>query len=162
MSVVGLMRFNYVRSMTFQSTTKFLLGSRWVLGSLLFVAAKFRDLSVQEPELLEITGLVTGRFPSALVRVGLINEARLGHRSMVLGEVDSDPSGDKADHNLAEFPATTDPIDQLPPKITRATWLAKEANRGKRHNDLQDDFGSSDDEPRDDAPSRRHHPKFNS
>jgi hypothetical protein len=33
---------------------------------------------------------------------------------------------------------------------------------GKGHNDVQDDSGSSDDEPRDCAPSRSHHPKFNS
>jgi hypothetical protein len=40
--------------------------------------------------------------------------------------------------------------------------LAREAERGKRHNGPQDDSGASDDEPRDGAPTRRHHPKFNS
>jgi hypothetical protein len=40
--------------------------------------------------------------------------------------------------------------------------LAREAERGKRHNGLQDDSGASEDEPRDGAPTRRHHPKFNS
>jgi hypothetical protein len=40
--------------------------------------------------------------------------------------------------------------------------LARDADREKRHNDLQDDSRSSNDEPRDGAPSRRHHPKFNS
>jgi hypothetical protein len=40
--------------------------------------------------------------------------------------------------------------------------LAREAKRGKRHNGLQDDLGASEDEPRDSAPTRRHHPKFNS
>jgi hypothetical protein len=52
---VGLTRSDYVRSMVFQSTTKFLLGSRWVLGSLLFVADKFGDLSLQELESLEVS-----------------------------------------------------------------------------------------------------------
>jgi hypothetical protein len=46
-------------------------------------------------------------------------------------------------------------------EIARASRLASDAERGKRHNDLQDDSGASDDEPRDGAPSRRHHPKFN-
>jgi hypothetical protein len=32
--------------MTFQSTTKFLPGPRWVLGSLLFIADKFEDLNL--------------------------------------------------------------------------------------------------------------------
>jgi hypothetical protein len=47
-------------------------------------------------------------------------------------------------------------------KYLKVARLANEADKGKRHNDLQDDFGSSKDEPRDGAPSRRHHPKFNS
>jgi hypothetical protein len=47
-------------------------------------------------------------------------------------------------------------------EIARATRLAREAKRGKRHNDLQDDSGASDDEPRYGAPTRRYHPKFNS
>jgi hypothetical protein len=41
---MGLMRFDYMRSMAFQSSSKFLPGSRWVLGSLLFIADKFGDL----------------------------------------------------------------------------------------------------------------------
>jgi hypothetical protein len=40
--------------------------------------------------------------------------------------------------------------------------LARDADKGKRYNGLQDNLGSSNDEPRDGAPSRRHHPKFNS
>jgi hypothetical protein len=52
--IVGLMRFDYVRSMTFQSTNKFSLDSRWVFGSLLFIADKFGDLSLQEPEPKEV------------------------------------------------------------------------------------------------------------
>jgi hypothetical protein len=47
-------------------------------------------------------------------------------------------------------------------KIGRATRLAREAKRGKRHNNLQDDSAVLDDKPRDGAPMRRHHPKFNS
>jgi hypothetical protein len=40
--------------------------------------------------------------------------------------------------------------------------LARDAERGKRHNGLQDDSGAADDEPRGGAPSSRHHAKFNS
>jgi hypothetical protein len=47
-------------------------------------------------------------------------------------------------------------------EIARAAHLAREAERGKRHNGLQDDSSASDDEPRDGAPTRRHRPKFNS
>jgi hypothetical protein len=46
-------------------------------------------------------------------------------------------------------------------EITHATHLAREAEKGKRHNSLQDDSSASDDQPRDGAPMR-HHPKFNS
>jgi hypothetical protein len=53
--------------MVFQSTAKFLPGSRWVLGSLIFVADKFEDLSLQEPELQEVVGSGTGLFPPAPV-----------------------------------------------------------------------------------------------
>jgi hypothetical protein len=47
---VGIMRFIYVRSMVFESATKFLSGSRLVFECLLFIADKMRDLSSQEPE----------------------------------------------------------------------------------------------------------------
>jgi hypothetical protein len=50
------MRSYYVRSMAFESTTKFLPGSWWVLRSLLFVADKFVDQSLQEPESPKIKG----------------------------------------------------------------------------------------------------------
>jgi hypothetical protein len=53
---VGLTRFDYVRSMTFLSTSKFLHSSRWVLGSLLSVTDKFGDLSLQESESSEVAG----------------------------------------------------------------------------------------------------------
>jgi hypothetical protein len=46
-------------------------------------------------------------------------------------------------------------------EIARASHLAKDAERGKRNNGLQDDSGAYDDEPRDGAPLWRHHPKFN-
>jgi hypothetical protein len=39
-----------VRLMVFRSTSKFLPGSRLVLGSLLLIADKFGDLSLQELE----------------------------------------------------------------------------------------------------------------
>jgi hypothetical protein len=62
------------------------------------------------------------------------------------------------------------PIDKMTEEITqeaeeklaRAAQLARDADKGKRHNCLQDDSGSSNDEPRDGAPSRRHQLKFNS
>jgi hypothetical protein len=44
-------------------------------------------------------------------------------------------------------------------ELARAARLAR---TGKRHNGMQDDSGSFDDEPRDGVPLRRHHPKFNS
>jgi hypothetical protein len=47
-------------------------------------------------------------------------------------------------------------------EIARAARLAREAERGNRHNGLQDDLGASDDEPRDGAPTRRYHPNINS
>jgi hypothetical protein len=47
-------------------------------------------------------------------------------------------------------------------ELTHAARLAREAERGKRHNGMQDDSGASDDEPRDGAPMRRHHTKFDS
>jgi hypothetical protein len=41
-------------------------------------------------------------------------------------------------------------------ELARATYLARELDKGKGHNGLQDDSGVSEDEPRDGAPSRRH------
>jgi hypothetical protein len=40
-------------------------------------------------------------------------------------------------------------------------WVARPTKTGKWHNCLQDDLESSVDEPRDGAPSRRHHTNFN-
>jgi hypothetical protein len=93
---MGLARLDYVRSMVFQSTTKFLLGSSWVHVSLLFVADKFGDLSLPEPESPSQAPTTS---PPALVRVGLINEAELKHISNALGKTDTDPSRDKVGHN---------------------------------------------------------------
>jgi hypothetical protein len=62
---MGLTRLGFMRSMTFQSTTKFLADSRWTFGSLLFVADKFGDLSLQEPESCEVAGLATSLLPPA-------------------------------------------------------------------------------------------------
>jgi hypothetical protein len=51
---------------------------------------------------------------------------------------------------------------EIDKELTRTAHLVKEAERGKRHNSQQYDSGTSEDEPRDGAPARRHHPKFNS
>jgi hypothetical protein len=115
-SLVRFMRFYYVILMAFQSITKFLLGSRWVLGSLLFIADKFRDLSLQEFEPSEVTGSGTGHLSPAPVQVSLINKTQLRHESIKLEEASLDSSGDKADHNPAGSPATIDPIYQSPLK----------------------------------------------
>jgi hypothetical protein len=166
---VGLMRSNFVRAMVYQSTTKFLPGSRWFLESLQFVPDKFGDLTLQEPESREIIGSGTDRFPPAPVQVGLISEAQFGHEFSELGKTGSDPKGDKADHILATLVAPTDTICLSPPKfdsedggevymvdnreelpdktieviqretdieLARAARLAREAERGKRHNSM--------------------------
>jgi hypothetical protein len=59
--IVGLTRSSFMRAMTFESTTKFLPGSRWFMRSLLFITNKFGDISLQEPKLLEIIRSGTGR-----------------------------------------------------------------------------------------------------
>jgi hypothetical protein len=139
--------------------------------------------------------LGTGRLPPALVRVGLINEAQLEHELGSLGEMDTYPIEDWADHTLAAQGAAADPIyslssesdseygrevymveqgGELPKKTTeelqweveeeiaRAQQLARELNKRKGNNGLQDDLGGSEDEHPDGAPTRSHHPKFNS
>jgi hypothetical protein len=93
---MGLMRLDYVRSMVFHSTTRCLPGLGWVPGSHLFIVDKFRDLSLQEPELPEVIGSSTGHLPVHTVRLGLINETQLRHGSSMLGEAGSDPLEDKA------------------------------------------------------------------
>jgi hypothetical protein len=56
-----------VRAMVFQSTTKFLPGSRWFPGSLLFVTGKFGDLNLQEPESSKVARSGTDLLPLASV-----------------------------------------------------------------------------------------------
>jgi hypothetical protein len=178
---VVLTRSCFVRAMTYQSTTKFLNGSRWFLESLQFITNKFRDLTLQEPESRGIIRSCTDRLPPAPVQVSLINEPQLGHRLSELGKTGVDPTWDKADHILAVPVAATDPIyqsspesdsegggevymvgnvEELPDKLVEeiqwetdkelahAARLAREAERGKRHNGMQDDSGASKDEPR--------------
>jgi hypothetical protein len=58
------------------------------------------------------------------------------------------------------------PLEKTVEEITREaeeeiSWAAHLARTRKSHNGLQDDSGSSSDEPRDGAPSKRYHPKFN-
>jgi hypothetical protein len=104
------MRSSFVRVMADQSTTKFLIGSRWFLGSLQFITNKFRDLTLQEPKSCRIVGLGTDHLPPALVRVSLVNKAQLRHRLSELGTTGLDPTGDKVEHTLAVPIATIDPI----------------------------------------------------
>jgi hypothetical protein len=165
------MRSSFVRAMVFQSMTKFLPDSRWVLGSLLFIADKFGDLNLQEPESCEVNRSGTDHIPPAPVWVDLINEAQLGHGLVKLGKTDPNPSGDKVDHTLADSTTIIDPIYQSSPEsesegnrevymvgqgeeppemtieeiqreeeeeeeIARTTHLARDAERGKKHNDL--------------------------
>jgi hypothetical protein len=59
------------------TTTKFLIGSRWFLGSLQFITDKFRDLTQQEPKSCGIVGSGTDHLPPALIRVSLVNKAQL-------------------------------------------------------------------------------------
>jgi hypothetical protein len=109
---VGLTRSSFMRSMAYQSTTKFLPGSRWFLGSLQFVTDKFGDLTLQEAESCRIIGSGTDHLPPAPIQVGLVTEAWLRHGLCELGKTSSNPARDKADHTLAVLAATTDPIYQ--------------------------------------------------
>jgi hypothetical protein len=64
---VGLKRSNFMKAMAYQSTTKFLPGSTWFLGSLQFIIDKFGDLTLQEPESCKVIGSGIGRHPLAPV-----------------------------------------------------------------------------------------------
>jgi hypothetical protein len=99
-----------MRAMAFQSATKFLPCSRWFLGSLEFLTDKFVKLSLQEPELGEVTGSGSGRLPPAPVPISLINEVRPEHGLGSLGEMDMDTIEDKASHPLVVQMATINPI----------------------------------------------------
>jgi hypothetical protein len=70
---------SFVRAIAYQSTTKFLPGSRWFLGSLQFITDKFGYLTLHEPESCEVIGSGTDHLHPAPVRVNLINEAQLRH-----------------------------------------------------------------------------------
>jgi hypothetical protein len=109
---MGLTRSSFVRVMTFQSTTRFLPGSRWFLGSLQFFTDKFEDLNLQDPKSSKVSRSGTGSLPPAPVRVSLINEAQLRHKLNELGKTDPDPTRYKEDHILAVLAATIDPIYQ--------------------------------------------------
>jgi hypothetical protein len=161
--------------MAFQSTTKFLPGSRWFLGSLEFLTDTFGDLSLQEPELSEVTRSGTSCLPPTSVRFGLVNEAQLEHRLGSLGDMDTDPIADKGEHNLAILIAAADPIYQpssvsdskydrevymveqcgellektaeeiqreAEEGIARIERFARELDKRKWHNGLQDDSGA--------------------
>jgi hypothetical protein len=110
---VGSTRFGYVRLMMFPSSNKFLPDLRWVLGSLLFITDKFRDLSLQELESPKVTGSGTNRISLIPAQVSLIIKAQLEHGSTESGEVEWDPLRDKAYHH-AICQATTNPIYQSP------------------------------------------------
>jgi hypothetical protein len=69
---MGLTRSSFVRTMVFQSTTKFLPGSKWFMDSLEFLTDK-------------VTRSGTGLLPPAPVRVSLVNEAQLEHGLGSLG-----------------------------------------------------------------------------
>jgi hypothetical protein len=83
----------------FKSTSNFLPDSRLIFRSLLFIADKMGDMSLQEPKSREVAGSDTGRFPPTLVRVGLACEARLRYRSSRSVKSESDSSGDNIDHH---------------------------------------------------------------
>jgi hypothetical protein len=106
---MGFTRSRFMRIMMFQSTTKFLPGSRWFLSSLKFWTDKFGNISLQELELSKVTRSGTDRLPLTPVRVDFVNEEQLGLDS--LGEKDTDPVEDGADHTLAVQAAATDPIN---------------------------------------------------
>jgi hypothetical protein len=108
--IMGLMISCFVRAMAFQSTTNFLPSSRWFMGSLEFLTNKFGNESLQESESSDFIVSCTDCLRPAPVRVGLINEAHLKHRLDLLGGIEIDSIGDKADHALAVPAAAIDPI----------------------------------------------------
>jgi hypothetical protein len=64
--IVGLTRPNFVKAMVYQSATKFLPGSMWLLGSLQFITDKFRDLTLQECRIPKFLFLNVNRFPKII------------------------------------------------------------------------------------------------
>jgi hypothetical protein len=58
---------------------------------------------------------------------------------------------------------TTEEIQrEVEEEIARVEHLARELNKRKGHNDMQDDFEALENDHPDGAPRKRHHPKFNS
>jgi hypothetical protein len=96
--------------MAFDSTSRFLPGSRLVFGSLLFIVDKMGDLSLHQPEWREIIRSDTDHFPLTSTRAGVACEAWLGRGSIGSGEFELGPSGDSVDHHEICCPDTTDPI----------------------------------------------------
>jgi hypothetical protein len=162
---MGPTRFIYVKSMAFDSTSRFLPGSRLVIEYVLFIADKMGDLSLHQPESWEIDGSNTDHFPSTPTQAGLACEARLGHGSSGPGEFESDPSGDSVNHHEMSLtlrvveksslwgrvtpPPPTDETEAeiaqaVKAKITRVARLACEADKasGKRHHGQHQDSGA--------------------
>jgi hypothetical protein len=81
-----------------------------VFGSLLFIADKMGDLSLQEPELWEITGSDTDCLAPMSVLVGLACEAQLKHESIRSGESELGPSRDHVNHHMVCCPDIADLI----------------------------------------------------
>jgi hypothetical protein len=76
---VGLTRFIYVRSMAFESTSKFMPGSRLLFGSLLFIIDKMRDLICRNPS----HDRSSGERPSASHRLRLKSVSHARHGSNI-------------------------------------------------------------------------------
>jgi hypothetical protein len=114
---VGPTRLSYARSMTFQSSSKFLPGSRLASGSLLFIANQMGDLSLSEPASREIVGSGTDRVHLIPTRDGLAYEAQLGHKTCLSAESELDPSMDNTDHHKVCCPTTTYPIYKPSPEF---------------------------------------------
>jgi hypothetical protein len=119
-----------MRSMVFQSSSKFLPGSSWILGSLLFIVDKFGDLSMHESESREVIGSGTDHIPPTLARVSLVTEAQLRHGSNTSGEAESDPSRDKANHNGSvvqpqQIQSTSRRRNPTPMATKKSTWWGR-------------------------------------
>jgi hypothetical protein len=107
---MGLTRSSIVKTMAFQSTIKFLPDQRWFLGSVEFLTDKFGDLSLQELESSKVARSGTCHLQPAPIQVSLINETQLELGLGSLGEMDTDPTEDKADHTVTVLTDAKDPI----------------------------------------------------
>jgi hypothetical protein len=104
------MRFIYVRSMTFRSTSKLFPFSRLVFISLLFIADKMGNLSLKVHEPMEDAGSDADRFLPTPFQVGLACRAQFKLGSSKMGELELDPSRDCIDHNGISCLKVVDPI----------------------------------------------------